>query len=97
VTPSGLGHLSFDIWLTDRSAQTSGFGVPPITHEIMIPLDYWGNYGAHPNGREPGGLQPRRDDPGRAVARLHAAQLRDGLDLHRVRAERAAQRRRAAR
>lgn len=42
VTPSGRGHLAFDIWLQDRAEQTHGFSTPPITHEVMIPLTWWG-------------------------------------------------------
>jgi len=47
VEPSGRGQLTFDMWLQDSPGQAYGFGASPITHEIMIPLDYWGNYGAH--------------------------------------------------
>jgi uncharacterized phage protein (TIGR02218 family) len=55
VTPSGQGHISFDIWLTAQANQLSGWP-GGLTHEIMIPVDYWGNYGAantSPNGRNP--------------------------------------------
>jgi hypothetical protein len=52
-TPTGKGHLSYDIWLQTTPDQASGWGCPPISHEIMIPLDYWGNYGAH-GYRNPG-------------------------------------------
>jgi hypothetical protein len=55
VAPSGQGHVTFDIWLTAQSNQLSGFP-GGLTHEIMIPVDYWGNYGAantSPNGRNP--------------------------------------------
>ena len=37
--------------------QDHGFGAASITHEIMIPLENWGNYGAHnslPGNRNPG-------------------------------------------
>jgi hypothetical protein len=47
VAPTGRGQLSFDVWLQDSRGQVHGFNASPITHEIMIPLDYWGNYGAH--------------------------------------------------
>jgi hypothetical protein len=47
ATPTGRGHLSYDIWLQNTPAQPNSFSAPPITHEIMIPLDYWGNYGAY--------------------------------------------------
>jgi hypothetical protein len=53
ATPTGRGQLTFDIWLQDSPTQAHGFGAPPITHEVMIPLDYWGNYGA-PSDRDPG-------------------------------------------
>lgn len=52
--PEGLGQLTFDIWLQDSAKQIHGFKCPPITHEIMIILDCWGNYGAHPGHRNPG-------------------------------------------
>jgi len=50
-TPTGRGHLAYDIWLQNDPAQTHGFTAPPITTEIMIPLDYWGSpgYGSYPS------------------------------------------------
>jgi hypothetical protein len=51
-TPSGKGHLAYDMFLQSTPTQVAGFG-PNITHEIIIPLDYWGGYGAHPSGRNP--------------------------------------------
>jgi hypothetical protein len=54
VTPTGHGHLSYDIWLQNTPTQCHGFGAcNEITHEIMIPLTYWGGYGSYP-GRNPG-------------------------------------------
>jgi hypothetical protein len=53
TTPTGRGQLTYDIWLQSSPQQNNGFGSAPITHEIMIPLDYWGNYGAHNGGRNP--------------------------------------------
>jgi hypothetical protein len=47
AAPTGRGHLSYDIWLQNTPDQPNSFSAPPITHEIMIPLDYWGNYGAY--------------------------------------------------
>ena len=48
AAPTGRGHLSYDIWLQSTPNQSQGFNANgEITHEIMIPLDYWGNYGAH--------------------------------------------------
>jgi len=47
ATPSGRGHLAYDIFLQNTPTQASGFG-PGITHEIIIPLDYWGGYGQYP-------------------------------------------------
>jgi hypothetical protein len=49
--PTGSGHLSFDIFLTQTSAQLQGFAQSSITHEIMIPIRYWGTpgYGSYPN------------------------------------------------
>jgi hypothetical protein len=55
--PTGRGHLSFDIWLQSNGTQINGFGASPITHEIMIPLTYWGDYGAHPTDRNPAWYQ----------------------------------------
>ena len=45
--PTGRGHLAYDIWLQNTPTQPNSFSAPPITHEIMIPLDYWGDYGAY--------------------------------------------------
>jgi hypothetical protein len=60
--PTGQGHLSFDIWLQSGPKQLAGWGnqqnspTDGITHEIMVPLCNWGNYGSHnvPGGRNPG-------------------------------------------
>lgn len=44
--PTGMGHLSYDIWLQNTPTQMHGFdSAGEITHEIMIPITYWGNYG----------------------------------------------------
>lgn len=43
--PDGIGHLSYDLWLQASPGQTAGFAAADITHEIMIPLVNWGNYG----------------------------------------------------
>jgi hypothetical protein len=51
--PTGRGQLTFDIWLQSHPGQDSGWVNSSITHEIMIPLDNWGNYGVHPSGRNP--------------------------------------------
>jgi len=56
TTPTGRGHLAYDIWLQNTPDQINGFRAPPITHEIMIPLNYWGEYGAYPY-RNPGWYQ----------------------------------------
>ena len=40
-TYSGSGNVAFDLWLTD-TPNPSSWGVPPITHEIMIWLDRQG-------------------------------------------------------
>jgi hypothetical protein len=53
-TPTGRGHLSYDIWLQGTPTQVAGFSAPPITHEIMVPLNNWGGYGKYPTGRNPG-------------------------------------------
>jgi len=54
-TPTGQGQLAFDIWLQSAPHQDRGFTASSITHEIMIPLSNWGNYGGHdvPGGRNP--------------------------------------------
>jgi hypothetical protein len=54
TAPTGHGHLTYDIWLQSTPTQVAGFSAPPISHEIMIPLNYWGGYGAYPTGRNPG-------------------------------------------
>jgi hypothetical protein len=56
VDPTGVGHLVFDIWLQQNAAQDFGFSAASITHEIMIPIFNWGNYGGHnslPNNSNP--------------------------------------------
>ena len=40
-THTGSGNVAFDIWLTDTQ-NPDKWGVPPITHEIMIWLDGYG-------------------------------------------------------
>jgi hypothetical protein len=54
--PTGRGHLAWDIWVQSSAPQTTGWTVPPIHTEIMIPLTYWGNYGAYVAGG--GGRNP---------------------------------------
>jgi len=56
-TPAtGQGQLTYDLWLQSNAKQDSRFSSSSITHEIMVPLSSWGNYGAHniPGGRNPG-------------------------------------------
>lgn len=55
ITPSGHGHLSFDIWCQNSPTQGTGLAAPPITVEIMIPVAFWGSpaYGSYPSGRNP--------------------------------------------
>jgi hypothetical protein len=43
-THTGSGNIAFDIWLTNTQ-NPSKWGVPPITHEIMIWLDRYGSMG----------------------------------------------------
>lgn len=46
VPPDGKGHLTYDIWLQNTAAQCHGFNnCSELTHEIMIPVTYWGDYG----------------------------------------------------
>lgn len=57
ASATGKGHLAFDIWLQNTPTQAFGFNANnEITHEIMIPLRNWGDYGRHPNGRNPSWL-----------------------------------------
>lgn len=51
--PTGQGQLTFDIWLQSEPGQDHGFSNSSITHEVMIPLDNWGNYGKYPSDRNP--------------------------------------------
>jgi hypothetical protein len=51
--PTGQGRLSFDLWLQSDERQGDRWQGASITHEIMVPLEHWGNYGAHPSGRNP--------------------------------------------
>jgi len=51
--PTGRGHLTYDIWLQNTPVQQHGWNsAHELTHEIMIPVSYWGNYGAY-NSRNP--------------------------------------------
>lgn len=53
ISASGQGHLTFDIWTQSGAAQSSSFpNGDPLKHELMIPLNYWGNYGGYPTGRD---------------------------------------------
>lgn len=46
VAPEGKGQLTYDIWLQNTPKQCHGFNnCQEITHEIMIPIAYWGGYG----------------------------------------------------
>jgi hypothetical protein len=47
ATHTGSGNIAFDVWLTNTQ-NPAKWGVPPITHEIMIWLDRYG-------GLTPGG------------------------------------------
>jgi hypothetical protein len=48
MIPTGRGHLSYDLWLQNTSVQQHGFNsANELTHEIMIPVSYWGNYGSY--------------------------------------------------
>jgi hypothetical protein len=51
--PTGLGQLTFDIWLQSSPTQDHLMMQSSITHEIMIPLDNWGGYGTTAD-RNPG-------------------------------------------
>lgn len=43
----GQGHLTFDLWLQKTPKQEHGGDTGLVTtHEIMIPVNYWGDYGA---------------------------------------------------
>lgn len=54
TAPTGQGQLTYDIWLQSSPDQGFPKSNSSITHEIMIPLQNWGNYGGHPNGRNSG-------------------------------------------
>ncbi|MBK6007292.1 carbohydrate binding domain-containing protein [Ramlibacter ginsenosidimutans] len=45
--PTGRGHLAYDMYLQSVPTQFNGWG-PGISHEIIVPLDYWGGYGQYP-------------------------------------------------
>jgi len=51
--PTGLGQLVYDIWFQKVPDQIWGFNNAPLTHEFMIQLVNWGDYGGHPNGSNP--------------------------------------------
>ncbi|HEY0887058.1 MAG TPA: CBM35 domain-containing protein [Ramlibacter sp.] len=43
---AGKGHIAFDIWLQNTAQQFHGADTNfARSHEIMIPLNYWGGYG----------------------------------------------------
>jgi hypothetical protein len=44
ATHTGSGNIAFDIWLTNTQ-NPAKWGVPPITHEIMVWLDKYGSMG----------------------------------------------------
>jgi hypothetical protein len=48
---SGSGDVAIDIWLTD-TPDPATFGVPPITHEVMVWLDQQGGLGPSGNFKE---------------------------------------------
>jgi hypothetical protein len=42
----GQGHVTFDLWLQNTAKQEHGFDTGQVTtHEIMIPVNFWGSYG----------------------------------------------------
>jgi len=47
-TPTGRGQLTYDLWLQNTPVQGHGWNASELTHEIMIPVSYWGDYGAYP-------------------------------------------------
>jgi hypothetical protein len=47
IPPTGRGHLAYDMFLQSTPTQHNGWGTD-ITHEIIVPLDYWGGYGQYP-------------------------------------------------
>jgi hypothetical protein len=53
MTPTGRGHLSYDIWLCQTATQIKGHPQSSMTHELMIPMRFWGGYGRFGN-RNPG-------------------------------------------
>jgi hypothetical protein len=45
--PTGRGHLAYDMFLQSTPTQSHAWGTD-MTHEIIVPLDYWGGYGQYP-------------------------------------------------
>jgi uncharacterized protein YcfL len=48
-TYTGMGQLTFDLWLTRDANRYPSFPQTPITHEIMVAVEPYGNYGLNRN------------------------------------------------
>jgi uncharacterized protein YcfL len=48
-TYTGRGQLTFDLWLTRDANRYPSFPQTPITHEIMVAVEPYGNYGLDRN------------------------------------------------
>ena len=83
AAPTGQGQLTYDIWLQSAPGQDNGWANSSITHEIMIPLQNWGNYGAHnvPWGRNPGWYDHSATIDGR-LYHVYATKGGDGALLY---------------
>ena len=81
AAPTGRGHLSYDIWLQSTPEQGWPKANTSITHEIMIPLQNWGGYGGHPNGRNSGWYDHDVTIGGR-LFHVYATKRTDGAFLY---------------
>jgi glycosyl hydrolase family 12 len=48
-TYTGRGQLTFDLWLTRDATRYPSFPQTPITHEVMVAVEPYGNYGLDRN------------------------------------------------
>lgn len=79
VTPTHRGQLTYDIWLQNTATQSHGWNNNgELTHEIMIPLTYWGDYGKC-DTRNPGWRVPEEDPNNPGVIRAKRVTL-DGRE-----------------
>jgi hypothetical protein len=48
-TYTGMGQLTFDLWLTRDATRYPSFPQTPLTHEVMVTVEPYGNYGLDRN------------------------------------------------